>query len=143
MGVGSLLVLAALVAAEPGDPQAPEALADPSLAVEWILSEEAPPVAAPVGGRWDGSLGGATMRGLFGFYRTVLSTQDSQLCAFTPSCSRFSQLAIARLGFARGVLVTADRLLRDHVLAVDFYDGDPETGLLRDDPDAYGPGAVP
>ncbi len=137
------LVLAAVLAAEPGNGQAPEALGDPSVAVEWILADSPPQRLAPAGEPWKGSLGDATVRALFGFYRTVVSSQDSQVCGFTPSCSRFSQLAIARFGFVRGVLVTADRLQRDHPLSMAFYDSDPATGLLRDDPDLYGPEAGP
>lgn len=132
------LVVATLLAAEPGA-GAPEPLADPSVAVEWILADAPPPPPAADAAPWDGALGAAAIRGLFGMYRTIFSSQDSEVCGFTPSCSRFSQLAIARAGFVRGVLLTADRLLRDHPLAPGFYDSDPATGLLSDDPDRYDP----
>ena len=85
---------------------------------------------------WDGALGAGITRALFGTYRLVLSPQDLPVCGFSPSCSRFSERAIARCGVVEGALLSLDRLLRDHPLAAPFYPraGD---GHLKDDPDRY------
>jgi len=87
--------------------------------------------------RWDGGIGGGITRALFGTYRTVFSSQDLPVCAFSPSCSRFSQQAVARCGFLQGALLSLDRLLRDHPLAAAFYPVDAGGKLLTDDPARY------
>jgi putative component of membrane protein insertase Oxa1/YidC/SpoIIIJ protein YidD len=87
--------------------------------------------------RWNGALGGGVTRALFGTYRVVLSSQDLPVCAFNPSCSRFSQRAIGRCGFIEGALLSLDRLLRDHPLAAAFYPVDEGGKLLKDDPARY------
>ncbi len=56
---------------------------------------------------------------------------------FSPSCSRFSQAVIGRCGLFQGALLTLDRLLRDHPLAVPFYPRAEGGRLLRDDPARY------
>ena len=87
--------------------------------------------------RWDGALGNGVTRVLFGTYRVVLSSQDLPVCAFNPSCSRFSQKAIGQCGFIEGALLSLDRLLRDHPLAAGFYPADEGGKLLKDDPARY------
>lgn len=87
--------------------------------------------------RWNGALGNGVTRALFGTYRIVLSSQDLPVCAFNPSCSRFSQRAIGRCGFLEGALLSLDRLLRDHPLAAAFYPVDEGGKLLKDDPARY------
>lgn len=136
-------LLALVLAADTGESPRPEdRIVDPAAAVELLL---APAARRPeqAGEPWNGSLGDLTLRGLFGFYRVVLSSQDLQVCGFSPSCSRFSRRAIARFGLLHGVLLTADRLLRDHPLARGAYDLDAGTGRLRDDVDRYGSGERP
>ena len=86
---------------------------------------------------WNGGIGGGITRALFGTYRTVFSSQDLPVCAFSPSCSRFSQQAVARCGFLQGALLSLDRLLRDHPLAAAFYPVDAGGKLLTDDPARY------
>ena len=86
---------------------------------------------------WDGALGGGITRALFGTYRVVLSSQDLPVCGFTPSCSRFSQRAIDRCGLIQGALLSLDRLLRDHPLALPFYPRAADGRHMRDDPDRY------
>jgi putative component of membrane protein insertase Oxa1/YidC/SpoIIIJ protein YidD len=106
-----------------------------------FLLDEPPPAdahrdeAAPR--PWDGSLGAGIVRVLFGTYRTVLSSQDLPVCGFHPSCSRFSQRAIARCGFFEGALLSLDRMIRDHPLAVGRYPAEPGGRLLRDEPERY------
>jgi hypothetical protein len=111
---------------------------EPDQAVGYLLGEPvARPPSEPPAARWDGGLAGGVARALFGTYHLVLSSQDSANCAFTPSCSRFSQRAIGRCGFVQGVLLTLDRLLRDHALAVPFYPRAEGGRLLRDEPGRY------
>lgn len=86
---------------------------------------------------WNGAIEGGITRALFGTYRTVFSSQDLPVCAFNPSCSRFSQQAVARCGFLQGALLSLDRLLRDHPLAAAFYPVDAGGKLLTDDPARY------
>ena len=85
---------------------------------------------------WDGALGAGITRALFGTYRVVLSSQDLPVCGFTPSCSRFSERAIDRCGPLQGALLSLDRLLRDHPLALPFYPRAAD-GHMKDDPDRY------
>ncbi len=50
---------------------------------------------------------------LFRLYRFVIADQDGDVCPFRPSCSAFTQAAIARKGWIVGGLMGADRLVRD------------------------------
>jgi putative component of membrane protein insertase Oxa1/YidC/SpoIIIJ protein YidD len=122
------------VAAEEEMPQ----LWEPAQAVAFLLG--APGSAHEAGDNgsrpWDGALGAGITRALFGTYRVVLSSQDLPVCGFTPSCSRFSQRAIDRCGPLQGALLSLDRLLRDHPLALPFYPRAAD-GHLKDDPDRY------
>jgi len=142
LGVVALAIsLAAAHAAAAADDDTPQ-LWRPADAVSFLLATPADPVraerddleAAP---RWDGALGNGVTRALFGTYRTVLSSQDLPVCAFNPSCSRFSQKAVGRCGFLEGALLSLDRLLRDHPLAAAFYPVDEGGKLLKDDPARY------
>jgi putative component of membrane protein insertase Oxa1/YidC/SpoIIIJ protein YidD len=111
----------------------------PADAVGFLLANAADTAAENVEPtpRRDGGIGGGITRALFGTYRTVFSSQDLPVCAFNPSCSRFSQQAVARCGFLEGALLSLDRLLRDHPLAAAFYPVDAGGKLLTDDPSRY------
>ena len=50
--------------------------------------------------------------GLIRLYQKFISSQDSPACNFVPSCSRFGMACIQKFGMVRGLLLTADRLLR-------------------------------
>ena len=50
--------------------------------------------------------------GLIRLYQKFISSQDSPSCNFIPSCSRFGMACIQEYGVIRGILLTADRLLR-------------------------------
>lgn len=63
---------------------------------------------------WSGSTGHLLALILLHTYRNTLARTDLDACAFTPSCSRYAQLAIDERGWIRGILSGADRLLRDH-----------------------------
>jgi putative component of membrane protein insertase Oxa1/YidC/SpoIIIJ protein YidD len=114
------------------------ALWEPEQAVAYLLggAVATPPqeAAAPA---WDGALGNGVTRALFGTYHLLLSSQDAGGCVFSPSCSRFSQAVIGRCGLFQGALLTLDRLLRDHPLAVPFYPRVEGGRLLRDEPARY------
>lgn len=49
---------------------------------------------------------------LIRLYQRFISSQDGPTCGFTPSCSRFGMAAVQKYGMLRGILLTADRLLR-------------------------------
>jgi putative component of membrane protein insertase Oxa1/YidC/SpoIIIJ protein YidD len=113
----------------------------PTDAVEFLLATPTaaanPDRDAEAATRWDGGLGDGVTRALFGTYHTVFSSQDLPVCAFSPSCSRFSQRAVNRCGFLEGALLSLDRLLRDHPLAAALYPVDAGGKLLEDDPARY------
>lgn len=88
-------------------------------------------------GGWNGSFGGFVLLGLYGTYRSVFAASDMPSCNFTPSCSHFSERAVATCGLGRGILLSADRLLRDHPFAVPWYPPDHVTGLLIDPAERY------
>jgi uncharacterized protein len=70
--------------------------------------------------------------GLFLFYKSFISSQDSQSCSFTPSCSEFGMEAVKTQGLFIGVLNTIDRLTRCNSLSPEKYIRDPKTSLLLD-----------
>ncbi len=129
---------ARVVAAEDGTKDETPQLWEPDQAVAFLLGAPGPARdAGDEGARaWDGALGAGITRALFGTYRVVLSSQDLPVCGFTPSCSRFSQRAIDRCGPLQGALLSLDRLLRDHPLALPFYPRAAD-GHMKDDPDRY------
>jgi putative component of membrane protein insertase Oxa1/YidC/SpoIIIJ protein YidD len=110
---------------------------DPLEAAAFLLAVPDARVEVPPAAPWDGSLPGGIVRVLFGGYRLVLSSQDLPVCGFEPSCSRFSQRAIARCGFVEGALLSMDRLLRDHPMSVGFYPTAADGHLLLDAPERY------
>ena len=76
--------------------------------------------------------------GLIRIYQKYISTQDLPACNFTPSCSRFGMGAIQKYGFFRGILLTADRLLRDNgMMPHTHYPFDEASGKYIDPVEAY------
>ena len=71
----------------------------------------------------------------FSFYQRFLSSQDGDMCSFTPSCSRYAMLVIERYGAVRGLLMALDRLQRCHGMGRGLYPVDPRTGRLSDPPE--------
>ena len=49
---------------------------------------------------------------LFKWYRKVISPKLGQRCVYEPSCSRYSELALTKHGFTKGIVLTAKRLHR-------------------------------
>ena len=76
--------------------------------------------------------------GLIRIYQKYISTQDLPSCNFSPSCSRFGMGAIQEYGFFRGIVLTADRLLRDNGMALHtHYPFDEVSGKYIDPVEAY------
>jgi putative membrane protein insertion efficiency factor len=74
------------------------------------------------------------LTGLIRIYQVLVSSQDTQSCTFTLSCSRFGMEAIRKHGAFYGVLITADRLERCNGFGRGYYPVDPATGLSVDYP---------
>ena len=70
--------------------------------------------------------------GLIRIYQKFISSQDSEVCNFTPSCSRFGMSAIQEFGIVRGIALTVDRLCRCNGTAAFYYPIHPQTGLCFD-----------
>jgi putative membrane protein insertion efficiency factor len=70
-------------------------------------------------------------------YQTLVSSQDSKVCNFQPSCSHFARQAINRAGFIKGSLMASDRLLRCHPGAFGQYRFDPENQKSIDPVENY------
>ncbi|HEY4393410.1 MAG TPA: membrane protein insertion efficiency factor YidD [Polyangia bacterium] len=139
--LGCALLAAVLVAVPEraaADEESPH-LWEPDQAVAFLLG--APRAAraddADAARPWNGALATGITRTLFGTYRLVLSSQDLPVFGFSPSCSRFAERVIGRCGFVQGALLSLDRLLRDHPLALPFYPRAGEGHLLKDDPERY------
>lgn len=73
-----------------------------------------------------------TLRLLFNFYKSYISSQDQQTCNFQPSCSVYALHSFETLGWLEGFLNTLDRLSRCHPLALEHYARDPQSGLALD-----------
>lgn len=70
--------------------------------------------------------------GLIRLYQKFISSQDGPTCSFFPSCSRFGIACIQEYGVLRGVLLTADRLLRCNGSQSRHYHKDSVTGKYID-----------
>ena len=70
--------------------------------------------------------------GLIRLYQKFISSQDAPTCSFSPSCSRFGMACIQKYGVFRGVLLTADRLLRCNGSQSRHYHKDNVTGKYID-----------
>ncbi len=70
--------------------------------------------------------------GLIRLYQKFISSQDGPSCGFTPSCSRFGMACIQEYGVFRGILLTADRLIRCNGSQSRHYHKDNVTGKYID-----------
>ena len=70
--------------------------------------------------------------GLIRLYQKFISSQDAPTCNFQPTCSRFSMACIQEYGVVRGILLTADRLLRCNGSQAGHYHRDVATGKYVD-----------
>ena len=71
-------------------------------------------------------------KSLIYYYQRFVSSQDMQVCNFTPSCSHFRQQVIQRYGIFKGCLLIGDRLFRCNPLAHQHHAIHPRTGLCDD-----------
>ena len=71
-------------------------------------------------------------KSLIYYYQRFVSSQDMQVCNFTPSCSHFGQQVIQRYGLFKGCLLIGDRLFRCNPLAHQHHSIHPRTGLCDD-----------
>jgi uncharacterized protein len=65
-------------------------------------------------------------------YKFFISSQDSQSCSFSPSCSVYAVETIKKQGFFLGILDTFDRLSRCNGLSPEKYPIDYKHSLLID-----------
>jgi len=70
--------------------------------------------------------------GLIRLYQKFISSQDGPACNFIPSCSHFGMACIQEYGVVRGILLTADRLLRCNGSQAMHYPKDAATGKYID-----------
>ncbi len=70
--------------------------------------------------------------GVIRLYQKFISSQDGPSCQFLPSCSRFGMGCVQEYGFFRGVLLTADRLIRCNGSQSSHYHRDGVTGKYID-----------
>lgn len=70
--------------------------------------------------------------GLIRLYQKFISSQDGPTCNFHPTCSRFGMRCIQEYGMIRGLLLTADRLLRCNGSQLGHYHKDEATGKYID-----------
>ena len=75
--------------------------------------------------------------GLIRLYQKFVSSQDGPTCNFQPTCSRFGMACIQEYGVIRGVLLTADRLLRCNGSQSQYYHKDSVTGKYIDSVSDY------
>jgi hypothetical protein len=69
---------------------------------------------------------------LFLFYKHFISSQDSQNCSFSPSCSVYAVETIKKQGFILGFLDTFDRLTRCNGISPENYEKDYKNRHLID-----------
>ncbi len=81
---------------------------------------------------WETSELNLAATGLIRLYQKFISSQDSPACNFQPTCSRFGMACIREYGVARGILLTADRLLRCNGSQSQHYHRDSMTGKYID-----------
>ena len=86
---------------------------------------------------WETSELKLTATGLIRLYQKFISSQDSPACNFHPTCSRFGMACIREYGVARGILLTADRLLRCNGSQSQHYHRDSATGKYIDSVSDY------
>ena len=69
--------------------------------------------------------------GAIRLYRKTLSPFIGQQCRFEPTCSHYSEEAIAKHGALRGTILTVWRILRCGPWSKGGYDPVPETFLVK------------
>lgn len=70
--------------------------------------------------------------GLIRLYQKFVSSQDGPSCNFQPTCSHFGMACIQEYGVLRGMMLTADRLLRCNGSQLQYYHKDDVTNKYID-----------
>ena len=81
-----------------------------------------------------------TFSGMMFVYQRYLSPQLPSECLYHPSCSSFSKSLISEYGMIKGIVATADRLIRcNRVAAIDIHPilFDEQRGKVREQIDIY------
>jgi len=73
-----------------------------------------------------------SIRYLYLVYKNYFSSQDSNQCSFTPSCSDYSLAIIRKHGIVKGGVKTLDRLIRCNSLSPEKYEIDFQKRKLID-----------
>jgi putative membrane protein insertion efficiency factor len=79
-------------------------------------------------------------KGSLFFYQSIVSPQISAQCLYSPSCSNFSKQSIQQYGLLKGILLSADRLLRCNrisALDISLASINDTTGISNDIPQLY------
>jgi uncharacterized protein len=76
-------------------------------------------------------------KGAMLFYQYIVAPQFFRYCLYERSCSNFSKKAIEEFGLVKGVFLSADRLLRCNVLAMDEISSFDYYGYAIDEPWFY------
>lgn len=82
----------------------------------------------------------ASLKGAMYVYQHVITLQLSRSCPYQVTCSNFSKHAVHELGLVKGMLVSADRILRCNRVSlsgVPPMNRDEHTGLITDDINLY------
>lgn len=89
-------------------------LPPPDTMVPWAIVSNAPVITSSSLATPEGkSLGSDACHALLSLYRHCISRFIATRCPMSPSCSSYSMEAIARYGPARGMVMTADRLIHE------------------------------
>jgi putative component of membrane protein insertase Oxa1/YidC/SpoIIIJ protein YidD len=68
----------------------------------------------------------------FLFYKEFVSSQDMNVCVFTPSCSVYAMESVREYGLLVGLMNAFDRITRCHAFGGEYYRVDPETHKFYD-----------
>ena len=80
------------------------------------------------------------LKGAMFAYQNCLSQQLSKQCPYEITCSNFAKLSIKDFGLIKGLVVSADRILRcNRISILDYFslDINEETGKIEDSPWKY------
>lgn len=81
-----------------------------------------------------------TFSGMMFVYQRYMSPQLPSECLYHPSCSSFSKSLIREYGLIKGIVATADRLIRcNRVASIDIHPMliDEQRGKVTEHPDIY------
>lgn len=76
--------------------------------------------------------GMTTIRLMFYFYKSFISSQDVQSCRFSPSCSEYAFQSMKKHGLIHGLIDFWDRFSRCNPLSSENYKYDTEKKLFLD-----------